>query len=356
MPRFLWAVDESALRRALLAPLLLAEGPYRLGALLHRWSYASGWRGRVRLPARVISVGNLTVGGSGKTPMAAWLARALLARGRKVAVLARGVGGRRGGGVNVVSDGQRTLAAPADVGDEPIWIAGECPGVAVLAGRNRAALGLRARAVFGAEVLILDDGFQHHRLERDVDLVCLDADVGLGNGHVLPRGPLREPPGALQRADAIIWTRGTAGEQPRAGRAGIPSRGCPEFHALIEPRQLRSLTSGGLRSLDSLRGEDVGLFAGIARPDRLERELGRLGAKLRAVVAFPDHHPYTRGDIESLDAGLRWVTTGKDAVKIPVSWAAGRQVDVLEEEVRVTQAARLIEWLLARLDARPTAR
>ncbi len=346
MPEFLWTTQESALRRALLAPLWLAEGPYRLGAFLHRLVYDRGLGRRVRLPARVLSVGNLTVGGSGKTPLVAWLAARLQARGQKVAILSRGVGGRRGAQVNVVSDGKRVLLAPADVGDEPVWLASSVPGVAVLAGRNRVALGLRAAAVFGAELLILDDGFQHHRLQRDLDLVCIDAGSGLGNGHVLPRGPLREPCSALGAANAIIWTR--APDEGQVEDARVPAQ-IPSFCVQIVPRGLRPLGARRLEPCEALRGTQVGMLAALARPDRLCRQLQSLGAEVAARATFPDHHLYRRAELQGLDPGLTWITTAKDAVKIPLSWSHGRRILVLEEEVRDRSRTPLVDWILERL-------
>ncbi len=349
MPEYLWAESESWVRRMALAPLWLAEGPYRAGAWLHRSVYRWGLRRVVRLAARVISVGNLTVGGSGKTPLVGWLAGQLVARGRKVAILSRGVRGARSREVSVVSNGERVFFSVAEVGDEPVWLASTTPGVPVLAGRNRVALGLRASAVFGAEVLILDDGFQHHRVARDLDLVCVDARLGLGNLHVLPRGPLREPRSALGHAHAILFTRLPADPEAAPSEIGLPPA-LPRFRVRMLARGLRSLGGGELRSCEELRGQRVALLAAIARPDRLKRELEALGAEVEEVRAYPDHHLYTRDEITALDPGRSWVTTAKDAVKIPPSWAAGRQIAVLEEEVRPEEPQRLMEWIIERLD------
>ena len=350
MPELLWRVNESPGARLALSPLLLAEAPYRAGAWLHRFMYEAGLRARTRLDARVVSVGNLAVGGSAKTPVAAFLARSLAARGRRVALLSRGVGGRRAREVNVVSDGARILMGPLDAGDEPCLLAASAPGVPVLAGANRVALGLHAQAAFGAEVLVLDDGFQHHRLERDVDLVCLDARLGLGNGHVLPRGPLREPTGALSRADALVVTRASANDGPLPGADRLPP-GLPLFHVAIAKVGLRPLGGGALEPLSRLRGARAGFVAAIARPDRLARELDELGAELVARRVFRDHHPYRPEDLAHLDPTLLWVTTAKDAVKLPPAWLGGTPLYVLDEEVDAASAAPLVE-LVARRVAR----
>jgi tetraacyldisaccharide 4'-kinase len=345
MPSVLWQREETTARKLLLSPLLVAEGAWRVGAWLHRASYERGLRRRVRVPLRVVSVGNLAVGGSGKTPVVAWLARELRARGEKVAVLSRGVGGKRLREVNVVSDGARVLLGPEAVGDEPVWIAGSARGVPVLAGRNRVALALRARALFGAEVALLDDGFQHHRLARDVDLVCIDAGLGLGNGHVLPRGPLRESPRVLRRADAVLWTR--AGKDFRP--PDLPTvRGRPHHVVAIVPTGLRDLESGRSGPLSPLEGEAIGILVAIARPDRLAGDLERLGARVLGRRFFPDHHLYREADLAPLDPTLLWVTTAKDAVKIPLEWVKGKRVAVLEEEVRVADGAKLLDFVLSR--------
>jgi tetraacyldisaccharide 4'-kinase len=347
-PSFWHAAEEGGLRRLLLSPLVAVEWIWRLSAYLHRAVYARGLRRRVRLPTRVISVGNLSVGGSAKTPVTAWLAGELRERGRKVAVLSRGVRGASRREVNVVSDGQRVLMSTPEVGDEPVWIAQRVPGVPVLAGRNRVALGLRALALFGVEVLILDDGFQHHRLERDLDLVCIDGRLGLGNGHVLPRGPLREGIRVLERADALLFTRALAGPAP--GEEWLPA-GPRRFRVEIGPRGLRDLATDERCTLDRLDGLECGLLAAIARPDRFRQDVDRLGAKVLTQRTFPDHHGYTRKDIETLDRELTWITTGKDAVKIPREWAKNRRLLALEEEVQSSDRAPLLDWLLGRLDA-----
>ena len=352
MPELLWQSRESPLRRLLLAPLLLAEAPYAAGAWLHRRVYDSGLRTRVRLDARVVSVGNLAVGGSAKTPVAAFLARSLQARGLRVALLSRGVGGSRARELNVVSDGERVQLGAAEAGDEPLLLAENAPGVPVLAGVDRVALGRHAVAAFGARVLVLDDGFQHHRLARDLDLVCLDARLGLGNGHVLPRGPLREPVSALARAHALVFTRATSSDPEPPGVRRLPVD-VPQFRVGVRKLGLRPLAGGAREPLERLRGARVGILAAIARPDRLARELGELGAELAARRVFRDHHLYRAEDLAGLDPSLLWITTAKDAVKLDAAWDEGRALFVLEEEVEPLSGARLADFVVARLGLSP---
>jgi len=397
--RHLWRRSETAEMRILCAPLVPLARLYAWGAALHRAAYRLGrlrpgfGRPRpARLAADVVSVGNLAVGGSGKTPLVGWLARELRARGRRVAVLSRGVGGRRSTEVNVVSDGDDIRLGPEDVGDEPVLLARACPGVAVLAGRDRAALGRRAISLLGADLLILDDGFQHHRVERDLDLVCLDAGLGLGNGWTLPRGPLRESPRVLRYADALIVTR----VRPELPAARVLSELAPFvahptlFSVEMPLRSLRPIQTwvGGdgtdagagtprpdvsrpeaAAEVESLGGARLGLITAIARPDRLVDDLERMGATVKELRVFADHHLYRPSDVEGLRSDLRWVTTAKDAVKLRAEWLGGSPLEVLDEDVRpgplpsgpsllsspVPDPLALPDWVLEQLGARRQA-
>ncbi len=352
---FLYRERETALQRVLLAPLLLAEGPYRAAAWLDRGLYEWGLRRRVRLPAATVGVGNLLAGGAAKTPLVRHLAGALRQRGHKPAVLSRGVRGARGREVNVVSDGERMLASVGEAGDEPVWLARSLSGVPVLAGRNRVALGLRACAVFGSSVLLLDDAFQHHRVLRDLDLVCMDERLALGNGHVLPRGPLREPARALRRAHALVWTRAELGSPAPARPAALPE-GTPCLRIALRLDSLREAATGERQPPAWLAGREVGLFAGVARPARVVRDLEAQGARVARMREFPDHHRYTRDDLDSLATDLPWVTTEKDAVKLPAGWLSGRVIWVLEETVQEPPGQDLCAFVLQRLASVPALR
>jgi tetraacyldisaccharide 4'-kinase len=349
MPDYLWRRRDSFPQRLALAPLVPLECAWRAGAALHRASHERGWLTRARLPCAVVSVGNLAVGGSGKTPLVGWLARALAQRGRRVAILSRGVGGSRSAGVNVVSDGERVLCSAADVGDEPVWLASSA-GVPVLAGRDRSALGRLAVERFGTDLALLDDGFQHHRLERDVDLVCIDAALGLGNGRVLPRGPLRESPRVLARASALVFTRALAGTPP-ADAQRLPA-GVPCFRVAIAPLELREIGGGPPLALDALRGREVGMLAAIARPDRFDRALEQLGARVVARRIFPDHHAWAPAELRGLERGIEWMTTAKDAVKIEAGWLEGARMRVLAEAVAPEDSDALLDFVLARTGGR----
>jgi tetraacyldisaccharide 4'-kinase len=319
-----WGPDPGAAGRALLPPLLAAEAVFRLGAAARGALYDRGVLRAERAGAPVVSIGNLAVGGAGKTPAAIAVGRRLLARGRRIAVLSRGYGAARSD-ARVVCDGERLLLGADDGGDEPVLIARRLPGARVLCGPRRADLARLAVDALGADALLLDDGFQHRALARDLDVVVLDAASPFGNGRLLPAGPNREPRSALRRA-GLVWisrvdqARPDVLESLRAlahdavGREPVESR-----HAAVD------VVDGALsRSLGvgALRGRRVLLLAGVARPAGVRRTVEALGAEVAAEALFADHHRFAPAE---LDAAFRAadaarcdaiVTTEKDAVRL----------------------------------------
>ncbi|RIK89344.1 MAG: tetraacyldisaccharide 4'-kinase, partial [Proteobacteria bacterium] len=245
--------------------------------------------------------------------------------------------------VTVVSDGRHVRATLREAGDEALLLAAHAPGVPVLVGRDRGVVGLRAIAGFGADVLVLDDGMQHHRLARDVEIVCFDG-AGLGNGRVVPRGPLREPAAALRGADAILVVDGPmpAADEARV-RAAAPQ--AVWFAARRRPVSLRPLAGGPGAPAAVLRGRSVGMLAGIARPANLRRTLESLGAEVAAERVFADHHRYRARDVAGLAGPPLWVTTEKDAAKILPRWTAPADVRVLAIALEVDEPAALLDWL-----------
>ncbi len=300
---------------------------YRAGLALRAAAYATGVRRTRALPCPVIAVGNLTVGGTGKTPAVEWLARELAARGRRVAILSRGYGRRAGGGtITVVSDGARVTATAAEAGDEPLLLARRLPGVPVVVGADRFRAGAAALARFRADALLLDDGFQQRRLRVDVAVVCLDAAAPWGRRGLLPRGTLREPPAALRRADLLVLTEAPGIAADRAAAEATVRRHAPaaaSVHARYEP--LAPVEARSQVPVDPavLGVTPVLAFAGIARPERFAATLAELGVRPRGLVAFPDHHRYGPGEVARLEARARAagasarVTTEKDAVRLP---------------------------------------
>ena len=341
--------DERWPRRVVLGPLAPASWIYGASASLHRCVYARGLAQRRRLASHVVSVGGLLVGGTGKTPLAAWLATALHRRGRKVVLASRGYGREGDEPVRVVSDGRYVRGRAETSGDEPMLLAASAPGIPVLVGRDRGVVGLRALAAFGADVLLLDDGFQHHRLHRDVDIVSFDGELGLGNGRVLPRGPLREPLGALRRADAIAEIDGPLPgvDESRIAALAPDAR---RLRARRVPKSLRPLRGGDAQAPAALEGAEVGLLAALARPRSFRRTLESLGARVVASRTFRDHHAYAPGDLRGLaDEAPLWVTTEKDAVKLVPTWAGRADVRVLSIELEVEDATATLDWLESRL-------
>jgi tetraacyldisaccharide 4'-kinase len=344
--------QESLARRTALLPLVPAAWAFGAGARAGRWLYASGVRSRAKLPLRVVSVGSVLSGGTGKTPLAAWVAVALARRGHRVALARRPYRSARGAAdVAVVSDGRRALSRVEVAGDESWVLVAHAAGVPVLAARDRGLAAARALSAFGADVLVLDDGFQHHRLHRDVEIATLDAGVGFGNRRLLPRGPLREPPAALRHADAVVVVDGELdpGDERLLGSCAPAAL---RAAARRVPVSLRPLRGGRGEPPRVLEGAAVGLLAGLGNPAALRRTVAGLGARVVAERLFGDHHRYRPRDLRQLsrDACL-WITTEKDAVKLVPAWAGGADVRVLRIELAPARPRELVTWLEARLVA-----
>jgi tetraacyldisaccharide 4'-kinase len=287
--------------------------------------YGAGILSSCSLPRPVVSVGNLTAGGSGKTPHVQFLARWITGQGVRVAILSRGYG-RKTGGVLWASRGQRGVtggsrgAADAErVGDEPAFLAATLPGVPVLVGESRFAAGTECLQVLEVDAFLLDDGFQHLSLRRDADILLVDDGLGLGNGRTLPFGPLREPPDHARFADALIVTRCESADHGRetAGTVPFPPERPVAFSRIV-PRLLVD-RDGGERPLPMVEKE-IAAFSGIARNEQFENALRASGFLVRSFHGFRDHHPYRAADLETIRAaagGLPVVTTEKDMVRLP---------------------------------------
>jgi len=269
-----------------------------------------------------MSVGNITVGGTGKTPAVLWIARTLHEAGLSVAVLSRGYG-RRGTGVEKVRLQGPLHESAVRYGDEPVLLARRLPWAAVWVGADRYEAGLGAVAHDQPDVFVLDDGFQHVQLHRDLDLVLLDAAHPTGNGRLLPAGPLREPLQALERAHAAIFVESPEKPPLRADslRQG-PLFGKPVFQA--RPIIAGFFPAAALSGPQQDFAQDPCIaVAGIARPERFFSALEALGVPCLRRFAFPDHHRWTPKDERKLlqalqETGARWiVTTEKDAVRLP---------------------------------------
>lgn len=345
-------------QRLLLAPLTPLAWLHRLVVALRLLLYRVGWLASERVDLPVVSVGNLAVGGAGKTPIVMYLAQLLQRRGVRVAVLSQGYGGT-GQGHRVVSlGGPAPLETAETAGDEPILIAKRCPGVQVLVGPSRAKLARMAKERLGAGVAILDDGFQHLSLRRDLDLVVLDGASPFGNGRLLPRGPLREPPTALSRAD-LCWIskadEGGAAELEAAAEASLFRVGLPPVRSRY---RVAGIVRSDLRTVvpeAEWRGAKVFLLAGLARPGSFRKTVRELGLAIVGEGLFRDHHFFTLAELDALferaeAAGAeRIVCTEKDAVRLPASFAADPRILVVRIEVELLSGEELLEAALARL-------
>lgn len=307
-----------------LAPLSLLYGAltharlalYRVGALAVE-----------KIDAPVISVGNITTGGTGKTPLVEWLARSVAREGKRVCVLTRGYGRADARRRVLVADNERVLADARTGGDEPCLLAESLRGLAaVVADADRTAAARWAQRALGSEVFILDDGFQHLRLARDLNIVTIDASAPWGGGHLLPRGRLREPLHSLARAEAIVITRAELARDlaDLHTTAAQLSDGRPIFVARTSTRCIRLLTAAdenvGLEP--TALTQPLAAFCAIGNPQAFFTHARQAGCELIQTRAFPDHHYYTQADVDKLTSeaersGARaLITTAKDAVKL----------------------------------------
>jgi tetraacyldisaccharide 4'-kinase len=306
-----------------------------------------------RLSRPVVSVGNLRVGGSGKTPTAALVARVLVDAGEVPAVLSRGYARTDPEpGVTVVSDGIRLRADLARAGDEPLLLARRLPGVRVLVCEDRYLAGKVAECHLGATVHVLDDGFQHFQLARDVDLLIVD--VGdVNHPRTLPGGWLREPLSTARLADALLVTgaEDAGGVATIAERLGVSTA----FELLRDVEAPVEETIAGPRPLE--RGTRVVVVSGIARPERFLAEARDAGVEVVASLAFGDHHPYTADDVARIGAlaasagASTMLTTEKDYVRLLPLRPWPFRVAVRPLGVRIEPAAAFASWLAARLRA-----
>jgi tetraacyldisaccharide 4'-kinase len=330
-------VGPSALRLALRAAACPYAGAMRLRRLGYRWGVLPSQK----VQAPVISIGNVTAGGTGKTPMVAWTVDRLTEMGYKAGIVTRGYRSRDG------------------VSDEAALLAESCPDSPIIVNPDRAA-GAGEAIAHGAQVIVLDDGFQHRRLRRELDLVLIDATRPLGFGHVLPRGLLREPASALRDADAIIITRSDKVTpeqlddlQSRLARLAPQAPRCLAVH-----RPTRAIDdSGSYRDLAELAGRKVAAFCGIGNPDAFFDTLAGLHVRVACRRVFADHAPYDQDIADSLsrdgchcDAELL-VTTTKDHVKL-AGLALDRPVWQLAVEMDVTDGREQLLKLLQRAAAK----
>jgi tetraacyldisaccharide 4'-kinase len=311
---------------------------YRLGVALRNKAFDRGWKKVHRACVPVVSVGNLTAGGTGKTPCVEFIARFYRQLGLRVALLSRGFGGVAGRN------------------DEALVLEENLPDVPHLQGADRTALATAAVDELASELLVLDDGFQHRQLHRDLDIVLIDATCPWGYGFLLPRGLLREPIGGVKRADAVILTRcdlvvPEAVHSVRETLAHVR----PEL-PIIESVHRPTLWCNASRrsiALEAMKDRPIAGFCGLGNPEGFRQTLLKLGQNILAWRTYPDHHSFSRADVEDLRGWARQlpadaavVTTQKDLVKIRLDRLGERELWALQIQLHVISGREALEGLL----------
>lgn len=320
--------------KSLLLPPLSAL--YGAVTRTHLSLYQRGTLRTVKLERPVISVGNITAGGTGKTPLVEWVAKTLAREGKRVCILTRGYRRKNPRAQVVVSDGQSIMATPAEAGDEPFLLANNLLGsAAVICNADRVRAGRYAIEIFGSECFVLDDGFQHFRLARDLNIVTIDATNPWGGGRLLPYGRLREPISGLSRADCIVLTR------------------CDQAADVTHIRDLSPVFESTMRVVRPPQVEGpLAAFCAVGNPESFFEQVRKHGYELVFEKAFTDHHWYTQYDINNLikaanESGAKsLITTAKDAVKLH-SLSFSLPLHVLEVEIAIKNEAALVELIRA---------
>ncbi len=334
--------DRKAAWEPLFRLLKLASVVYGWIHQLRLWAYRTGWLKSKRLDCRVISVGNLTLGGTGKSPMVMKIARLLKDRGLRPAILSRGYGRMVNEQVRVVNDGQETLLDPRYAGDEPVMMGKILGDIPILIGSDRYLTGNHAIERFGIDTLVLDDGYQHVQLQRDVNILLVKAENPLGNGNLFPAGVLRESAENMNRANLIILTQASKDKND----LDLPwPKNVPVLQAGYSVQSITRLDDAEEQfSGEAIVDQPVAAFCGIANPDSFRNTVESSGARLVHFEAWPDHHPFTPADLlkiveRAIDKGAKmiWVTE-KDVVKLEPSvsslpiYKVAMQVDILDDQ------------------------
>ena len=342
----------------------ILSGFYYLAIKLRWLIYKLAVIPKTKLPCTVVSVGNITWGGTGKTPAVIMIAKLLREKGKRVAVLSRGYGRRKKkdkkSKISIVSDGKRLILSSREAGDEPFLLSKNLPNVPVIVGKNRIKGGKYTIDRFGTEVVVLDDGFQYWRLNRDIDIVTIDCLNPYGKGYLIPRGSLREPLSHLSRADIFLLTRvnfvSRDDLQRIIGDLGKVNPRSIILESVHRPKYLQGTFSGEKKSLDFIKGKKVVAFSSIGNPYSFEKTLEDLGAKIVKIFRFPDHYDYQGNDLGKIEATYRTdlekgeviaVTTEKDGVRLervisPETDRAFWEIWILKIELEIVRGKE--EW------------
>ena len=372
-----FAIDVILERRGGVRAALLRSLLYALSLIYERIVQLRLWLYRKRvfreraLGCLVVSIGNLTVGGTGKTPIVEKFARALQGGGRRVAILSRGYKSvprpsKRGllarlrntnaDPPRVVSDGQSLLLDSLTAGDEPYMLAQNLKNVVVLVDKDRVKSGLFAIERMNADTLLLDDGLQYLHLKHRLDIVLIDRQAPFGNEFLLPRGTLREPPRNLRRASYVFITKSTGESNDQlVKRIRRYNRTAEIIECTHRPLHLQNVTTGEIVSLDKLSGAFIGSICGIAAPESFEGGLKELGAKIEIAKRYIDHHRYTEAELRSfINRCIRRdlemiVTTEKDAVRFPLLGKTEVPIFFLRVEIEILSGHETWEQCVSRI-------
>jgi len=301
-------------------------------------------------------VGNLTVGGTGKTPTVEYVARVLKNAGIRLAVLTRGYKGKEEKGLGVVSNGKAVLLSQTEAGDEPLLLARRLEGTPILVGHDRYKSGQAAHHQFGIQVAVLDDGYQHIQLHRDWNILLVDGREGFGNGHLLPLGSLRESLAGLTRADQFLITRSERqpGVQVIEETLKQWNPRATICHGRYVAEYLFDPQTGQRSGLEDIRGRRIAAFAGLASPEYFFELLESLGAILVGEILFPDHRRYTERDVElirtTVSQAERVVTTAKDMVRLEDLSLEGLPLRVLEIRMEISDEKAFNQALFTGLE------
>lgn len=349
------------------------SGLFRLVVFIRLWRYRSGWRAQHHLGTQVVAIGNITVGGTGKTPVVELLARSLRERGRQVAILSRGYKSKKldrpqkwqsaqGGPFpadqmpKLVSTGKALLLDSKFAGDEPFMLARNLDGVAVVVDKNRVKSGRFAVAELGCDTLLLDDGMQYLDLAHSIDIVLVDAGAPFGTEALLPRGTLREPPRNLRRASYILITKCSGLQnEDLITRIRKYNRTAEIIECTHGPIYLEDVFTRERKPLEFLKGKWVGTISAIAVPEAFEGSLEKLGARVEIRRRFSDHYRFSRREVEKfmqrcVERDMEMiVTTEKDAVRFPRPGSVDVPVYFLRIEVEILRGQEIWEDLIARI-------
>ena len=365
--------NQNGWMRALLAFLKFLSFIFAAVVSVRYFFYKTGLLRRYPLGIQVISIGNVTAGGTGKTPVTEIFARTLAREGRKVAILSRGYRRKEAPWWQrmftqaiepplVVSDGKRVLLDSSVGGDEPYMLASNLPGVAVIVDRDRVKAGRYAIKRLGCDTIILDDGFQYQRLKHSIEVVLVDSTNPFGNGNMLPRGILREPAGHLKRADIIFLTKCNSDTSEVIREIRKYNKSAEIVECRHAPRLLRDVWTREEIPLEWLRGKTVCTLSGIASPKGFENSLRRMGAKVVWCERYADHHRYDPSEIlyalnRTSDMGAdALVTTEKDAVRFPRFETSPVKCLYLRIAIDITKGREDFTQLVERICFKETAK